>query len=131
MIGEAYFEVAHNPEKPFYVKTPGLIVKVLGTHFNVISFPKEAEQEVSLYEGKVELMDDFNAKNNVVINQGEQACYNREEGQFYVKKVELAQSGHRVEPPSRRRFRDGSKKWSGRLWPSPPRRAGSGNGLYR
>ncbi|WP_158862507.1 FecR family protein [Maribellus comscasis] len=91
LIGEGYFEVAHNPRKPFLVKTPGLTTKVLGTNFNLISFPKEAEQELSLYEGKVELIDDYNTKNNVVLNPGEQAYFNKKRSQFLIKKTELGQ----------------------------------------
>lgn len=33
--GEAYFEVAHNPEKPFLIQTDEVLVQVLGTTFNV------------------------------------------------------------------------------------------------
>ena len=91
LIGEGYFEVAHNPEKPFMVRTPGLTTKVLGTHFNIISFPKEAKHEISLYKGKVELIDDNNEKNNVVINSGEQALFSTQESRFLVIEKELGQ----------------------------------------
>lgn len=33
--GEAYFDIAHNPAKPFRVKTGTVVTKVLGTAFNV------------------------------------------------------------------------------------------------
>ena len=35
LTGEAYFEVAHDKEKPFRVISNGQEVKVLGTHFNI------------------------------------------------------------------------------------------------
>ena len=35
LVGEGYFEVHHNPQKPFIVHTRELGVKVLGTCFNV------------------------------------------------------------------------------------------------
>ena len=35
--GEAFFDVAKNPQKPFIVSTQGLEMKVLGTKFNVCS----------------------------------------------------------------------------------------------
>lgn len=53
--GEAYFEVASNPKKPFIVQTAYEEVKVLGTHFNVNAYGDEQESKVSLLEGKVEV----------------------------------------------------------------------------
>ena len=68
-----------------------MTTKVLGTHFNVISFPKEAAQEISLYEGKVEIFDENNAKNNVIISPGEQAYFNNKRGQFLVIEKQMGQ----------------------------------------
>ena len=53
--GEAYFEVAKNPEKPFLVHTQQISTKVLGTSFNIRAFQHESDIEVSLLEGKVEV----------------------------------------------------------------------------
>src|SRR5690606_14575437 len=38
ITGEAYFEVAKNPDMPFYVTHEDVNIKVLGTHFNVNAF---------------------------------------------------------------------------------------------
>ena len=47
--GEAFFDVAKNPEKPFIVSSQGVEMKVLGTKFNVHSYPgKETIQTLSL-----------------------------------------------------------------------------------
>ncbi len=89
LIGEGYFEVTHDPERPFIVKTLGLTTKVLGTHFNIVSYPGEKHQEISLFEGKVELIDEKNSRNNVIINPGEQAYFNCEKSNFLVKATEL------------------------------------------
>ncbi len=53
LIGEAWFEVAHNVQKPFVVHTKSLDVQVLGTKFNVTAYPEENVTEVVLQEGKV------------------------------------------------------------------------------
>jgi ferric-dicitrate binding protein FerR (iron transport regulator) len=37
LTGEAFFDVAKNPSKPFLIYTPKMVVKVLGTSFRVIS----------------------------------------------------------------------------------------------
>lgn len=55
LTGEGYFEVAHNAERPFIVKTGGLNVRALGTAFNVLAYPDVDEVETTLVEGKVVL----------------------------------------------------------------------------
>ncbi len=53
--GEAYFEVEHDSERPFIVKTDYVDVKVLGTSFNVKAYKGLKSIKVSLAEGKVEI----------------------------------------------------------------------------
>ncbi len=51
--GEAYFEVAKNPAKPFIVKVSNASVKVLGTHFNVMAYADDGFSKTTLAEGSV------------------------------------------------------------------------------
>lgn len=51
--GEAFFDVAHNPEQPFVIQTNEAEVRVLGTSFNVRAYPSEAKNEVIVKTGKV------------------------------------------------------------------------------
>lgn len=54
--GEAYFEVAHNADKPFVVRSGEAYTRVLGTKFLVQAWPEESSQvEVIVEEGKVAL----------------------------------------------------------------------------
>lgn len=53
LIGEAYFEVTENKQKPFIVKSGEQEVRVLGTHFNVNSYADEASIKTTLIEGSV------------------------------------------------------------------------------
>lgn len=55
ITGEAYFEVAHNAEKPFRVKSNLQVVEVLGTHFNVNAYADENETKTTLLEGSVKV----------------------------------------------------------------------------
>ena len=57
LSGEAYFEVSHNPENPFYVQTTELTVAVKGTSFNVEAYNTDAEVNVTLVDGKVTLQN--------------------------------------------------------------------------
>jgi len=54
--GQAFFQVAHKKSHPFLVQVNGLIVKVLGTKFDVYAYPEEDEIVVVLESGKVELL---------------------------------------------------------------------------
>jgi transmembrane sensor len=53
LTGEGYFEVAHNPDKPFVVATARIDVKALGTVFNVNAYPENKDIATTLIEGKV------------------------------------------------------------------------------
>lgn len=53
LSGEGYFDVAHDPDKPFIVKTGQLNVTALGTRFNVQAYPGDNTISATLVEGKV------------------------------------------------------------------------------
>jgi len=55
ITGEAYFEVAKNPSKPFKVTVKDMTVEVLGTHFNINSYSDEASIKTTLLEGAVKV----------------------------------------------------------------------------
>jgi transmembrane sensor len=56
LTGEAFFDVVKNPEKPFVIHTSTIDVKVLGTQFNVKSYPTDKTTETSLLRGSVEVV---------------------------------------------------------------------------
>ena len=58
LTGEAYFEVAKNPSKPFKVSVQGMEIQVLGTHFNVMAYSDEAAVKTTLLEGAVKINND-------------------------------------------------------------------------
>jgi len=53
LTGEAYFEVAKNKEKPFYVDINNVQVRVLGTHFNIAAYNNDDNITTTLLEGSV------------------------------------------------------------------------------
>lgn len=57
LVGEAWFEVKHDPERPFIVYSDDAVTTVLGTKFQVRSYPEEDHVEVVVSEGKVALQD--------------------------------------------------------------------------
>jgi transmembrane sensor len=72
--GEAYFQVAKNPNKPFVVHANGMDVKVLGTTFNVNTYTKTTR--TTLVEGKVEAKSANNQTTILAPNQ--QAVFNQQ-----------------------------------------------------
>lgn len=80
--GEAYFEVAKDAKKPFYVVTENGTVKVLGTHFNVSAYGNTSKTTLS--EGLVEVSKSGNRE---IIKPGEKAEIRGDEIQ--VKKANL------------------------------------------
>ena len=51
--GEAYFEVAHNPDKPFIVRSNDISVRALGTAFGVKAYNEDLLISSILMKGKV------------------------------------------------------------------------------
>ena len=58
--GEIYLEVSKDPKRPFTVKGDNFFVEVLGTKFNISSYPGDTVKRVVLLEGKVKVR----SKNN-------------------------------------------------------------------
>jgi hypothetical protein len=84
--GEAYFEVARNPAKPFIVKSTRAEITVLGTHFNVNDYPDEAFSKTTLLEGSVKIK----GKRSVgTLKPGDQALLNEGVEMKIAKDVDL------------------------------------------
>jgi len=80
--GEAYFEVATDPQHPFVVKMKDNAIKVYGTKFNVVS--KGDDLMVTLVKGSVELET---PSRNVKIAPGEMVSYKTSTGDIDVRYV--------------------------------------------
>jgi ferric-dicitrate binding protein FerR (iron transport regulator) len=55
LVGEAFFEVAHDKKHPFIVHTEKMAIKVLGTEFNVMAYPNDKQATATLIRGSIEL----------------------------------------------------------------------------
>lgn len=83
LSGEGYFEVSHNPAKPFKVQSAGQVLTVLGTHFNVQAYENEPI-ETALLEGKV-LVQATNSKGSAILSPNQLAKFTN--GKFNLKNV--------------------------------------------
>jgi hypothetical protein len=68
--GEVYFEVLHDPHRPFIAEKGDLCVRVLGTHFNMHVYEAESKQRISLVKGMVKVSKGRNA---ALLRPGQQA----------------------------------------------------------
>jgi len=87
LIGEAFFKVKHNEEIPLTVSSSVLKIKVLGTEFSVSAYPEEANIQVVLEKGKVELTSTSDFEFRQEINPGELASFNIERKKLSVDTV--------------------------------------------
>jgi len=83
--GEAFFDVAKNPDKPFEITTAESEVKVLGTSFNVRAYPKEATTTVTVKTGKVQFLEKGEGK-MIVLIQNQEAVILHETRQISTNK---------------------------------------------
>ena len=86
--GEAFFNVAHNPGKPFFVYANAIVTQVLGTSFNVKALPDEKSTTVAVKTGKVSVYrqkgaNDFDDRPDaIVLTTNHQATYDPEKDQI-------------------------------------------------
>lgn len=71
--GELFFDVAHDQRKPFIVDIGKVKIRVLGTCFNVCNYEADDSFEISLIEGKVEVLDAKNDKHMFNLSPSQRA----------------------------------------------------------
>lgn len=86
LTGEAYFEVAKDKQHPFKVKAGSAEVKVLGTHFNIMSYDNEGQMQISLAEGSVRV--DL-ANDSRILSPGQQALIKAGTSRIILKQIEI------------------------------------------
>lgn len=87
MDGEAYFDVAKNPDCPFVIKSQNVDVKVLGTSFNFRNFSRERIAELLLMDGSVEANVSIPDDTRLVrLKPGDKMLYNREDGNVDIER---------------------------------------------
>lgn len=95
--GEAYFEVTHNTAKPFVIHTNGILIKDLGTAFNVRALPGKNNVQVAVESGKVSILSEENLSTNsreakprpIKLTGGQYAYLNLETDSFEVSEFQV------------------------------------------
>ncbi len=86
--GEAYFDVAKDKSRPFIVETQNLAVQVLGTQFDVRAYSEDIYQNITLVEGKVQvLLTEDNTTEPIILNPDQQVVYSVKNSQINKRTV--------------------------------------------
>ncbi len=85
LTGEGFFSVTKDSARPFYVITPGIKVKVLGTTFNIKAYPDENIEEATLVSGMVEIYassDKTEKGKSIVLKPNQKAVFLKSKNDF-------------------------------------------------
>ncbi|MGI6231710.1 MAG: FecR family protein [Prevotella sp.] len=86
--GEAYFKVAKNEKKPFFVVAGSQEIRVYGTEFDVDAYEEEDEILTTLVKGSVSLKSLHAVQGEVVLSPGHQAVFSQSTESARVRKVD-------------------------------------------
>lgn len=75
LSGEAFFEIAKDPDRPFIIHAGEIQIEVLGTSFNVKAYENHNEIEVTVSTGKVAVYRLGNPDEKVVLIKGQKAIF--------------------------------------------------------
>jgi transmembrane sensor len=64
LVGEAFFDVKHNPAQPFVIRLETASIRVLGTSFNVRAYPGDATVKTTVLTGRVAFVPNKAATQN-------------------------------------------------------------------
>lgn len=84
--GEAYFDIEHRDDKTFIVEADQLLIKDIGTSFNVKAYPETNTIEVVVEEGEVQLYTA--TSDGIFVRAGGKGIYNKTTKTFSVDQPE-------------------------------------------
>ncbi|SDF36649.1 FecR family protein [Dyadobacter soli] len=89
LTGEAFFDVARNPEQPFLVYTSETVTKVLGTSFRIKAFEGDNTEMVAVKTGRVSVYAKKEYETSqgtkpagVILNPNQQVVFNRRDNKL-------------------------------------------------
>jgi ferric-dicitrate binding protein FerR (iron transport regulator) len=91
--GEGYFEVAKEKTRPFRVETSGLSINVLGTTFNLKSYPEEGLIETTLIEGEIvlnKIIEGQEDQNLLRLKPNQKATFVKKDGLLLTDEIHAA-----------------------------------------
>jgi len=90
--GEAYFSVTKDANHPFIVNANKIDIRVLGTEFNVSSYPEDKHIHTVLTEGAVSIYnqgDSYNPETAVILKPGFIASWEKTNNQVTIEEADI------------------------------------------
>lgn len=84
--GEAYFNIQHNDDKTFIVDVDGVMIRDIGTSFNVKAYPESNTVEVVVEEGEVMFYTEKDS--GLYLRAGGKGVYNKIAKTFTVEQAD-------------------------------------------
>ncbi len=92
LSGEAFFDVVKNPSRPFIIHIGKINIEVLGTAFNVKSYPGDKTIETSLIRGSIEVTFNDHSSKKIILNPNQKLVVSSEA----IKAPEAKQTGNLI-----------------------------------
>ena len=94
ITGEAYFEVAKDKNRPFFVRAMNTETEVLGTHFNINAYEEEAIVKATLLTGSIRTsaLHPVRSTDKSILHPGEQAQISSDEKMIVIPNADIEQT---------------------------------------
>lgn len=92
LTGEAYFDIAKDPQKPFFVHTRNQTIQVTGTRFNVSGYEDDSKTITTLVEGQVIVNKPEDNHQKVTLAPGQQAIIKSEKAEIKVAQANIEEA---------------------------------------
>jgi transmembrane sensor len=79
LTGEAFFDVAPDPSRPFVIHTAHVDIRVLGTSFNIKSYPTDKTTEATLIRGSIEVSIRNRPSDKIILQPNEKLVVSNED----------------------------------------------------
>jgi ferric-dicitrate binding protein FerR (iron transport regulator) len=89
LSGEGYFEVTQDPHHPFIVQTESVETQVLGTNFNINTYPEKKTIQITLAQGAVKVIPSGSSQKGQPLVPGQQAQVDRLGGTMKIVPANL------------------------------------------
>ncbi len=89
LSGQAFLDVRKNKNLPLVVSCANLMVKVLGTRFDVKAYPDDKEVNVILESGRIELLSPVDKSFNYRMVPGQRASYDTKAKTIDIESIEI------------------------------------------
>jgi ferric-dicitrate binding protein FerR (iron transport regulator) len=85
LTGDAFFEVTHNPAKPFVVEMNQVSIVVKGTSFLISQYDQTSDVDVSVVTGKISMMLNDDPQTSIDLVAGERGTFSSSEKKLSKK----------------------------------------------